>query len=258
MQATHDPISEPINVDLNLLIYLRAPTWQAFSLSNESIDRTLAHIADVVHRGLEVQTTMLHKDYNHIVSVSLGLFTIVGEDVLSSFYERGGSEYVVGQTYVGPRYKVVGGFSESLHYGVFHHFVRDIESVRVFDESPAWFAPARISANCDVWVEVRDNPVSSILRLYRDGLEKEVHRGHETLLRAGATVLNQTFPITMQDRSQLIFRCGKNRKWTAHSRVRVDTRVLLSWEVGQYSVFMTSSATLRVPRCVISSERSSR
>jgi hypothetical protein len=77
MQAAHDPISKPINVDLNLLIYLRSPAWETLSLSNESIDRALAHVADIVHRGLKVQTAVLHKDYDHIVCVPLGLFTVV-------------------------------------------------------------------------------------------------------------------------------------------------------------------------------------
>lgn len=149
MQATHDPISKPINVDLNLFVYLRTPAWQTFSLSNESIDRTLAHVADVVHRGLEIQTAVLHKDYDHIVCVSLGLFTIIGEDVLSFFYERGGSDRL-GGAYVGPRYEVVGGFSESIHNGVLHYFVWEVESVRIFDESPAWFASACIPADINV------------------------------------------------------------------------------------------------------------
>lgn len=90
MQAAHDPISEAINVDLDLFVYLRTPTREAFSLGNESIDRALAHVADVVHRGLEIQTAVLHQDYNHVVRVALGLFAIIGEDVLSSssLYER--------------------------------------------------------------------------------------------------------------------------------------------------------------------------
>lgn len=206
MQATHDPISKPINVDLDLFVYLRAPTWQTFSLNNESIDRTLAHFADIVHRGLEVQTAMLHKDCDHIMRVPFRLFTIVGKDVLSLVYERGGSDHLGGGgAYVGPRYEVVGGFSESLNNGVFHRFIWDIKPVRVFDEGPAWLASARIPADIDVRIEVRNNPVPSILRLDCDSLEKEVHRGHETLLGTGATVLDQTFPVTMQDHGQFSF-----------------------------------------------------
>ena len=108
-----------------------------------------------------------------------------------------------------------------------NHFVRDIESVRVFDESPAWFTSARIPADINVRVEVRDNPVPSILRLDCDSLEKKVHCGHKTLLSTGATVLDQTFPVAVVDYSQFL-KLNKNREWTTHSRVRVETRVLLS------------------------------
>ena len=83
MQTPNDPISKSINVDLNLLIYLRTPSRETFSLSNESIDRALAHVADTVHRRLEIQTAVFHEDYNHVVRIPLRLFAIVGEDVLS-------------------------------------------------------------------------------------------------------------------------------------------------------------------------------
>ena len=90
MQAAHDPISKAINVDLNLLVYLRAPAWQSLSLGDVSIDRALAHVTDVIHSGLEIQTAVLHEDDNHIVCIALGLFTIVGENVLVlAYYERG-------------------------------------------------------------------------------------------------------------------------------------------------------------------------
>ena len=230
MQAAHDPISKPINVDPDLLVYLRAPAWQAFSLSNESIDRTLAHVANVVHRGLEVQTAVLHKDYNHIVRVSLGLFTIIGEDVLLLVYERGGSDHQGGRAYVRPRYEVVCGFSESLHNRVFHHLVWNIELVRVFDESPARFASACIPADSNVRIEIRDNPVPSILRLDCDGLEKEVHRRHETLLGTGATVLDQTFPVAERDRGQCFFFFLQNK----------GKRCSLSGEVGNASVALVT------------------
>ena len=90
MQAAHNPISKAMNVDLNLFVYLRAPARNALSLSDESIDRALAHVADVIYGGLEIQTAVLHKDYNHVVRIALGLFAIVGEDVLLFIcYERG-------------------------------------------------------------------------------------------------------------------------------------------------------------------------
>ena len=89
MQAAHDPISEPINVDLHLLVYLRAPAGQTPPLRYEPIDRALAHVADVVDRGLEVQAAVLHQNHNHVVRVALGLFAVVREDVLSFVrYER--------------------------------------------------------------------------------------------------------------------------------------------------------------------------
>jgi len=94
-----------------------------------------------------------------------------------------------GRTYVGPRYEVVSSFSKSLHNGVPHDFAWDIEAIRVLDKSPAWFASARISADCDVGIEFRDNPIPSILRLYCDSLEEKIHRGHKALLGTGAAVL---------------------------------------------------------------------
>ena len=90
MQAAHDPISKTINVDLNLFVYLRAPAWKSLSLGDVSIDRILAHVTDVIHSGLEIQAAVLHEDDDHIVCIALGLFTIIGEDVLLLVcYERG-------------------------------------------------------------------------------------------------------------------------------------------------------------------------
>lgn len=122
----------------------------------------------------------------------------------------GGSDHhLAGRTYVGPRYEVVGGFPESLHNGVLHDFVWDIEVVRVLDKGPARFASARISADRDVGIEFRDNSVPPILRLYRDSLKEKIHRGHETLLGAGAALLYQTLPVAMQDCSQFAVRGGR-------------------------------------------------
>ena len=106
------------------------------------------------------------------------------------------------RTYVGPRDEVVGGFSECLHNGVLNDFVWDIEAVRVLDESPAWFTSARIPADGDIGIEVRYYPIPSVLRLDRDGLEEKIHRGHETLLGTGATVLYQAFPVATSYCSQ--------------------------------------------------------
>jgi hypothetical protein len=118
----------------------------------------------------------------------------------------GESDDPTGRAHIGPRYEVVGGFSESLHHGVLHDLVRDVEAVRVLDESPAWFAPARIPADCDVGIRFRDNPVPPILRLYRDGLEEKVHGGHETLLGTGAAVLYQAFPEATRDDGKRVAR----------------------------------------------------
>lgn len=114
----------------------------------------------------------------------------------------GWGDYLTRRTYVGPRYEVVGGFSESLHDGVFYDFVWEIEAVCVLDERPAWFAPARVPADCDVGIEVRNNPVPPILRLDCDSLEEKIHRGHETLLGTRATVLDQAFPVAMSAHGQ--------------------------------------------------------
>jgi len=122
----------------------------------------------------------------------------------------GGSDhYLAGRTYVGPRYEVVGGFPESLHNRMLHDFVWDIEAVRVLDKGPTWFASTRISTDCDVGIQFRDNPTPSILRLYRDSLEEKIHCGHETLLGPGAAVPYQTFPVAMQDCNQFAVRDGR-------------------------------------------------
>lgn len=107
------------------------------------------------------------------------------------------SDHRAARAYIGPGYEVVGGFSKSIHDGVLHDFVWNVEAVRVLDKSPAGFTSARIPADRDVGIEVRDNPLPSILRLDSDGLEEKVHRGHETLSGTGATVLYQTFPVAM-------------------------------------------------------------
>ena len=95
MQAAHDPISKTINVDLNLFVYLRAPAWKSLSLGDVSIDRILAHVTDVIHSGLEIQAAVLHEDDNHVVSIALCLFTIIGEDVLLLVYHERGSGVII-------------------------------------------------------------------------------------------------------------------------------------------------------------------
>ena len=114
------------------------------------------------------------------------------------------SDDLTGRAHIRPRYEVVGGFSESLHNGVPHDFVWDIEAVRILDKSPAWFASARIPADCDVGVKFRDDPVPSILGLYRDSLEEKVHSGHEALLGTGTAILYQAFPEATRNCSKPI------------------------------------------------------
>ena len=132
------------------------------------------------------------------------------------------------RAYVGPCYEIVGSFSKSLHNRVFHDFVWDIEAVCVFDESPAWFASTRISADRDVGIEVRDDPLPSILRLDCDSLEEKIHRRHETLQSTGTTVSYQTFPVAMRYHSQFAVQGERNDRQATYSRVRAETRVSLS------------------------------
>ena len=107
----------------------------------------------------------------------------------SSVMSASEGDDLTGRAHIGPRYEVVGSFSESLHKGVPHDFVWDIEAVRVLNKSPARFASARIPADCNVGIKFRDNPIPSILRLYRDSLEEQVHSRHEALLGTGAAIL---------------------------------------------------------------------
>lgn len=116
---------------------------------------------------------------------------------------------LTGRAHIGPRYEVVGSFSESLHNGVLHDLVWDIEAVRVLDESPAWFASARIPADCDVGIRFGDNPVPSVLRLYRDSLKEKIHGRHETLLGTGAAILYQAFPEARRKYSKPAVHGGK-------------------------------------------------
>lgn len=154
----------------------------------------------------------------------------------------GGSDHPKGRTYVGPRYEVVGGSSESLYNGVFHDFVRDIETVRVPHKSPAWFISARIPADCDIGIEFRDNPIPLILHLYCDGLGGKIHRKHETSLSVEAAALYRTFPIATQDCSQFVIR--DRRRGTGDSLPgKSGTVGAVLEESGQYRVFITSSAT---------------
>jgi hypothetical protein len=53
-----------------------------------------------------------------------------------------------------------------------------------------------------------------------DGLEKEVHCGHETLLGTGATVLDQTFPVAMQASSQVCLQSEKMVSGSLSSKSR--------------------------------------
>ena len=136
------------------------------------------------------------------------------------------------RAHIGPRYEVVRSLSECLHNGVCHDLVWDIEAVRVLDQSPAWFASARIPADCDVGIRFRYDPVPSILGLYRDSLEEKIHGGHETLLGTGAAILYQSFPEAKRNHSEPALSIAGSRVWATHSRVRMETRVPLSYVLG--------------------------
>ena len=57
-----------------------------------------------------------------------------------------------------------------------HDVIWDAEVVRVFDEHPARFAPARIAAERNVRFEIWDRPVGTVNRLLVDRLEEKLHR----------------------------------------------------------------------------------
>jgi hypothetical protein len=57
-----------------------------------------------------------------------------------------------------------------------HDVIGDMEVVSVFDEHPAGFAPARVAAEGNVRLKIRDGAVVTIEGLLLDRLEEELHR----------------------------------------------------------------------------------
>lgn len=57
-----------------------------------------------------------------------------------------------------------------------HDVIGDMEVVSVFDEHPARLAPARVAAEGNVRLKIRDGAVGTIEGLLLDRLEEELHR----------------------------------------------------------------------------------
>jgi hypothetical protein len=71
---------------------------------------------------------------------------------------------------------------------MFHNLVREIQTIRVFNQSEAGFATRIIPSDGNIFLEISGNAGSSIVSLYRDGFEEEVHGVDKSFLSARGTV----------------------------------------------------------------------
>ena len=79
---------------------------------------------------------------------------------------------------------------------MFHDFIRQIQAVRVFDQSPARLATRSIPSHDDVILEVRDDAGSSVTSLDRDGFKEQIHGVGEPLLRSWGAFGYEAGPVT--------------------------------------------------------------
>ena len=84
---------------------------------------------------------------------------------------------------------------------MFHDFIRQNQSVRVFDQRPARLATRIIPPHGDVILELWDDAGSSVTSLDRDGLEEEAHGMNESFLSSRGALSYEAGPVTrMEDR----------------------------------------------------------
>ena len=72
-----------------------------------------------------------------------------------------------------------------------HNVIRDMEVVSVFDEHPAGCAPARIAAEGNVRLKIRDGAICTVEGLLVNRLEEEGHRLLETLTSTGGSCFDK-------------------------------------------------------------------
>jgi len=77
-----------------------------------------------------------------------------------------------------------------------HNLVRQIQSIRVFDQSPARLTTRRIPSHGNVILKVGDDAGCPVASLDRDGFEEEVHGVDESFLRSRGAFSYETGPVT--------------------------------------------------------------
>lgn len=128
---------------------------------------------------------VMHHDHNHVVGITFGLFTIVRENILEIIGSEDRRKSVISPgTHVRPSDQIVRRFVQILNDRVFHDLIRQVQAVRVFDQSPARLATRSIPSHNDVILKIRDNSGSSVTSLDSDGFKEEVHGVHESFLRS--------------------------------------------------------------------------
>ena len=84
VEATDDPICQALDVNLYLCIDFWAPRWKLGTVLDEAINGFLAEVSNEVNGFLEGHAVVTHHDYDHVMCVGFGLFTVVREDILEN------------------------------------------------------------------------------------------------------------------------------------------------------------------------------
>jgi len=79
---------------------------------------------------------------------------------------------------------------------MFHDLFRQIQAIRVFDQSPGWLTSRSIPPYGDVFLKIGDGTGDSVTGLDRDGFEEEVHAVDESFLRSWGTFSYEAGPVT--------------------------------------------------------------
>ena len=75
--------------------------------------------------------------------------------------------------YIRPCDEIVGSLAETHDQRMLHHLVRKIKVVRVFDQRPTRFTPARIASKFDVRLKIGDLTRRAILGLPGNSVEEK-------------------------------------------------------------------------------------
>jgi len=97
----------------------------------------------------------MHKDGDHVVVITAGLFLVIRVKILEKFELREKC-FRKRFTHIRPCRKIVGTVLESLHDGMINHFFGEVDSQRVFKEVDERLETTGVPSNLEIRLELRN------------------------------------------------------------------------------------------------------